>query len=170
MQIITPLIITLTSLMLVSCTVLRSPGARAPISKLNTVNLVKNPQSGVYKIAAVNTNSIIERFAFNTNSTLHTNAITITPGNIVHIAAPVTSIDIFNPSNASGSSNAVVVVVTEYKPKASWVKLGLYYLVALHLLVLGYYLYDRQAFKRITNPFVRKVSRIKTRSIVKKKL
>jgi len=144
MQIINPFIVTLTSLILVSCTTPLTPGARAPISKLQTSNLVKNPQTGVYRVAVANTNNALARLTPKTNSTV-TN---LEPGNVVHPPVTVTSIDIPTPEG--------VPVKAEHKPKTDWARLGMYYLIVLHLLVVGYYLYDRRVFEKITTPFVKK--------------
>lgn len=149
MQIINPLIVTLTSLILVSCTTPLTPGARAPISKLQTTNLIKNPQTGVYRVAVANTNNALIRLTPKTNSTTGANVTSLEPGNIVYPPVTVTSIDIPTPGD--------VPVKAEYKPKTDWARLGMYYLIVLHLLVVGYYLYDRRAFEKITNPFAKKV-------------
>ena len=149
-------------------------GTKNPPSKLNTSNLVKDPDTGIYKFK--NTNSVSSFFKKEIEDGLtappRTNVIqsidlptprsnqiqTNKPSQIVKTQESKDNIKTNTPTVELWNETKPIdkPIVKNYSYDLS--KLILYYLIVFHILAVFYVAYKRGFFEKINNPFKDKTS------------
>jgi len=122
------------------------------LQSLDTNNLIKNPQTGMYNIK---TNSAKVEI-----KSQKVEAPKVTPG--IPVPASTNKITSYN---ISPKTNTVVTIqpsstagtkpeeIKQEEPKKSYFNLILYYLIVLHLIIIYFYLEKNKVFEKIKNPF-----------------
>lgn len=141
-------------------------GGKAGTSKLNTNNLVKNPSTGIYTVKSSQQQNPTVRADAATRNFNSTNspAEPLSKGGILPPKGQVESRNIPPPQTAKESSPDIVLNIsdegksgkTKVPVKIDWVKLILYYLFALHVIVICYVAHKKGLFQKIKSPFVEK--------------
>lgn len=149
------------SLMLVSCasdSLLKPKAASA----LNIKNLEKNPVSGFYSVKS-------SMGKLNSPQTISKGLIVKEKPKVISetIPSPVSASEVSNKSDIEvhsikeGSLEFSQEKASEQTFRVDWLKLSLYYLVAIYILAMVYVTYRKGYFIEIKNPFKKEIKPVK---------